>query len=482
MNLNLVNNSTSVNNADYVGINKSPISVALTIIIAAVSALGLVALSPAYSAEEDDGLSSVLELPPSDLRTIPPRRVLSVCTDALRGKLPQMLRAKVLVRRGDANFALEQYEEALKDYGQSLKISPKSLDARLGRVKAMIGLDRKKEALDEVKTIISEHSRCAKAHEIASGLYGAIPDYSSCQREASKAIELDPASVGAYQNRAWVYLSQGKPEKCLIDIRRAIELEPLGGQFGGSKGDVYIVQGNALLMLHKNEQALQSFFMARELQPDNPFPWFAVWRTYVNMKKYRLSYGAAKHLVKLVPKMSIGYALKAASLAKMTKYEAAYEAAQQAQKLDPMNPKIHYQLGSISILMAKYKQALKLYEKADRMEPERKSALMGILLILSSCPDASIRDGNKAIDLARKLSRNPKFKNSVLLYISLAQAGMGKYKEAIASMEELMSDPAVESSPYKTFLKACLQRFKMQKPYRLDKDCPLFSVQPDLSP
>lgn len=65
-------------------------------------------------------------------------------------------------------------------------------------------------------------------HGLLGAIYGRKGMHEEAQEEYSIAIDLDPANLSAFVNRAEIYLQHGEIDKALLDLRKAIELDPKG--------------------------------------------------------------------------------------------------------------------------------------------------------------------------------------------------------------------------------------------------------------
>lgn len=67
-------------------------------------------------------------------------------------------------------------------------------------------------------------------HSLLGSIYGRKGMHEEAQEEYSIAIELNPADLAAHVNRAELLLQQGEIEKALMDLKKAVDLDPKGEQ------------------------------------------------------------------------------------------------------------------------------------------------------------------------------------------------------------------------------------------------------------
>jgi TonB family protein len=100
--------------------------------------------------------------------------------------------AESLLRSGEANRDLTDYDRAIDDFTRAIAISPQSATAYFGR----------------------------------AGAYKAKGDIESALRDYSQAISIEPNSIGAFVNRGNIYQERGQFAEALKDYDQAIKINP----------------------------------------------------------------------------------------------------------------------------------------------------------------------------------------------------------------------------------------------------------------
>lgn len=67
-------------------------------------------------------------------------------------------------------------------------------------------------------------------HSLLGSIYGRKGMHEEAQEEYSIAIELNPQDLASHVNRAEILLQHGEIEKALMDLKKAIDLDPKGEQ------------------------------------------------------------------------------------------------------------------------------------------------------------------------------------------------------------------------------------------------------------
>jgi tetratricopeptide (TPR) repeat protein len=114
-------------------------------------------------------------------------------------------------------------------------------------------------------------------------------------------------------------------------------------------------------------------------------------------------------------------------------------------QIRPDDADAHTCLGNALLRVGSFKEAVAQYESAIALAPEDPHSRINMAWVLSTAPDASIRDGIKAVDFAQQAmersdSNDPKF----LQTLAAAYAESGRFSEAITTAEQAMMTATVQ--------------------------------------
>jgi tetratricopeptide (TPR) repeat protein len=90
----------------------------------------------------------------------------------------------------------------------------------------------------------------ALAHSLKGQYDLALPDY-------DHAIELDPSSAIALNNRAWAYYKTGRTRRGLRDVDKSIQLQPNSAHAHDTRAHIYQLMGNTTKALADYERAVR---------------------------------------------------------------------------------------------------------------------------------------------------------------------------------------------------------------------------------
>jgi tetratricopeptide (TPR) repeat protein len=110
---------------------------------------------------------------------------------------------------------------------------------------------------------------------------------------------------------------------------------------------------------------------------------------------------------------------------------------QEALKIMPGNESLHFNLARASYQMGKVDQAIAQFQLALQIEPADMEAQNNLAWCLATCPQASLRNGDKAVQLARQANELAGGKNPVILgTLAAAFAETGRFGDAVRSAQK----------------------------------------------
>ena len=118
------------------------------------------------------------------------------------------------------------------------------------------------------------------------------------------------------------------------------------------------------------------------------------------------------------------------------------EAIMQFQKALAIKPKFaeaHYNLGNALLQQGHVDEAITHFQKALEFKPDYVEALNNLAWVLATCPQASLRNAIKAVELAERANQLTGGKNQVVLCtLAAAYAEAGRFPDAVESIQHAL--------------------------------------------
>jgi protein O-mannosyl-transferase len=212
-----------------------------------------------------------------------------------------------------------------------------------------------------------------------------------------KALQIRPDYPSACYNLATAFAQAGRMGEAIEHFRKALRL-------GLASMDDELVQrahynlGNALFQIGRSQEAIEHCRRAVQLSPEHP-------EAHNNL---------------------------ANALATQGRTEEAVAHYQQALRLKPGYTDARCNLGGALASQGRFAEAVEQYETALDSAPEAIAVLNNLAWLLATCPEASLRDGQRAVELARKAERlSTREHPAILGTLAAAYAEAGHFSDAV---------------------------------------------------
>jgi tetratricopeptide (TPR) repeat protein len=241
-----------------------------------------------------------------------------------------------------------------------------------------------------------------------------------------KAVQINPALAAAHNNLGKVLLEKGRVDEAISQYQKALQIEP-------DYLDAHVNLGNALLQKGRDEEAITQFQEALQTNSDYP--------------DARVSLGNL-----LLQKGRVDEAI--------TQY-------QKALHNKPDNAKAENNLGNALLQKGSAGGAITHFQKALQLEPAQPAVQNNLAWLLATCPEASLRDGARAVELARQANALAGGENPVTLRtLAAALAEAGRFSEAVESAQRALPLAGAQSNtPLAGQLQAEMKLYQAGKPF-----------------
>jgi protein O-mannosyl-transferase len=246
-------------------------------------------------------------------------------------------------------------------------------------------------------------------------------------QQCRAALRLDPELPQAHNNLAGLLISQGQVEEGLVHAQTALRLDP-------ASAPAHLNAGNALFLQEKFQEAERHYRMALKLDPSLPDAQLDLAKALVNQDRLE---EAEVHL-------------------------------REAARLQPNEAEAHQILAAIYATQKRAQAAVTEYTIALQLNPDWAEGMNSLAGILAAHPDASIRDGLKAVQLATKACALTGGTNMELQQtLAAAYAAAGMFPQAV-NLQEAVLDWALRGnvSDAAASARQRLELYRAGQPYR----------------
>ena len=239
------------------------------------------------------------------------------------------------------------------------------------------------------------------------------------------ALEIDPRYAVAHNNLGAALCQNGRVDEAVAHYRKALEIEPRYAQAHNNLGIVLFQKGQM-------DQAIAHFQKALAIQPNNA-------EIYNNFGNALLEKGAADGAIRCFQKaVAIAPDFAAAQenlgmlLFQKGRVDEAIVHFQKAAAIQSADAEFQYNLGYALFLQGDARGAIAHYQKSLELQPQNAIAGKNLAWILATCPDASVRDGRKAVELAEQAVRLSGGTNPIFIgTLAAAYAEARRFSDAV---------------------------------------------------
>jgi tetratricopeptide (TPR) repeat protein len=120
---------------------------------------------------------------------------------------------------------------------------------------------------------------------------------------------------------------------------------------------------------------------------------------------------------------------------------------QKALAIKPDEADVHDHLGNVLLQQGQTTEAMSHYQKALAIKPDDAGVQNKLAWLLATSPQASLRNGNQAVELAQRANQLTGGENPVILCtLAAACAEAGRFPEAVATAQHAMQLAEAQSN------------------------------------
>jgi tetratricopeptide (TPR) repeat protein len=327
---------------------------------------------------------------------------------------------------GNAWLETGHPEKAITQFKKALEIYPGFAKAQNNLGSSFLRLGQTNEAFSCFQKAVVDDSYLAEAHDNLGNMLLMRGQITDAVKQYRDAFENRPDFQEAFNNLTALFIAQGKPGEAIKCYEQAISFN--------ETADLHNDLGNLLVSQHQLDEAIRHYDRAVQLKPES------------GEFHYNL----------------------AVILALRGRLDEAVAQFGRAIELMPDSGRAHYRLALALQSQKNFGAAIAEYEKTLQLDPRHAPAENNLAWLLATCPDASLRDGGKAIKLAQQARQIAGVDQPQLLdTLAAAYAEAGRFGEAVETATRALNLPAAQNNkPLADAIQTRLKLYEANLPYQ----------------
>lgn len=296
---------------------------------------------------------------------------------------------------------------------------------------ASAGLVNLADTFKNSRTLILSAALCVVA-VLATLTWQQAAMYGNIEALWRTTLARNPGCWMAHNNLGIVLFQKGELDEAIAHYRTTLQMQP-------NFWDADYNLGSALLGKGQVDEAIFYCDKAVAMQPNDPDAQVALANAFLQKKQIDDAIAHYQKAVAMRPDYFLArYGLGHALLEK-GELDAAVEHCRAALSIRPSDPDCHIILGIALDQKGQAAEAIQHYEKALEISPQSVSALNNLAWLLATSSNAPLRNGAKAIQLARQADQLSRGSNALVLRtLAAGYAEAGQFGNAIESARAAM--------------------------------------------
>jgi tetratricopeptide (TPR) repeat protein len=378
--------------------------------------------------------------------------------------------AATLVHLGSVSLQLNDTEQAAQAFAAALRVNPDEAAAHQGLGEMKLAEGKFAESAKHFERALEITPAANRIHYSLGMAYRGLGEMdkarSHLERRGIVGVRVNDSLVDELQLllrgervhllRGRLAFSAGQFEQAARSFQEAVKADPESAR-------ARVNFGTTLGHLGDTARALEQFRAALDIDSQNVTAHFNLGTLYVRAGEHSQ---AVTHLLFVVgkqPKDLQAARELAKALLHLGRNDEALEYLPQVVSSTPSEEEPRLALAQLWVRRRQYRQARDLLSKAHESFPKHGRTAHALARLLASCPDPSLRDGDRAVEIANRVFRAAQTApHAETLAMALAQKG--DCTEAAAIQQKIVDNSQKSDSETLQRLQNSLVRYKAGGP------------------
>jgi tetratricopeptide (TPR) repeat protein len=245
-------------------------------------------------------------------------------------------------------------------------------------------------------------------------------------------LQKNPTCWMAHNNLGLTLLQKGKVEEAITHFQKALAINP-------NEAEGHNNLGNALLKRGNVDEAIVHYQKALQITPDLAEAHNNLGNALVRKGSVDEAIVHYQKALQITPDLAETHNNLGNALVQKGNVDEAIIHYQKALQINPDYAAAHFNLGTAFFQKGSVDEAIFHYQKALEIKPDYLEAQSSLAWVLATAPQASRRDGKKAVALAERANQHTGGENPAVLHtLAAAYAEAGRFSDAQRSAQKAM--------------------------------------------
>jgi tetratricopeptide (TPR) repeat protein len=194
--------------------------------------------------------------------------------------------------------------------------------------------------------------------------------------------------------------------------------------------------GEAIFKQGRTDEAIEHFQRALHIEPNLATSHASLGAALLRKGQLNDALGHLRRALEIDPKQAPALSSLGVALLEMGRPDESLAHLRKALEIDPNDSDVNYNLANTYLHMGRANEALAHYSKTLQLDPIDIEALNNMSWILATWPDALIRDGARAVEMAERANSLTRSESPIIsATLAAAYAEAGRFNEAIKTAQ-----------------------------------------------
>jgi tetratricopeptide (TPR) repeat protein len=335
-----------------------------------------------------------------------------------------------LIFRAHAQTSYWRNSESL--WTHTLACTSDNADAHLNLGNALLQKGNVDEAIAHFQKALQINPRYADAHNNFGNALSQKGNMDEAIAHYQQALQIDPNDADAYNNLGNALFRKGNADEAIKYYQSALQINP-------GLALAHLNLGNALFQKGNIDEAITHFQTALQIDPDNADACYNLGNALFQRGNMDEAVACYQSALQINPALALAHLNLGNALFQKGSIDEAISHYQAALQINPALALAHNNLGNALLQKGSVGEAIAHYQMALQINPGYAEAQNSLAWLLATSPQTSLRNGNRAVELARQANQLTGGENPVVLRtLAAAYAEVGRFPEAVQTAQRAL--------------------------------------------